>query len=91
MKWAGWCLATNAKIETWSNLPVGVREHLVERMRDRVVSIADLNQLRLCIDSRPEVSEGDCFRDFGAFKICGKGPLPKTFLLRGQAARGKVL
>jgi hypothetical protein len=35
------------KIETWSNLPPGVREHLIGRMRDRAIGIADLNQLRL--------------------------------------------
>lgn len=60
-------------------------------MRDRAVSIADLNQLRLWIDSRPEVPEGDWFKDFGSFKICGQEPFPKTCLLRGQAAKGKVL
>jgi hypothetical protein len=27
----------------------------------------------------------------GSFKICGKGALPKTFLLRGQAAKGKAV
>jgi hypothetical protein len=27
----------------------------------------------------------------GSFKICGDGELPKTFLLKGQAAKGKLL
>jgi hypothetical protein len=76
------------KIETWSHLPVAVREHLIERMRDRLIGIGDLNQLRLWIDSNPEVPEGDWYKDFGSFKICGQGPYPKTFLLRGQAAKG---
>jgi hypothetical protein len=35
------------KIEHWDSLPEGVRRHLVDRMRDRAISIADLNQLRL--------------------------------------------
>jgi len=30
-------------------------------------------------------------RDIWAFKICGEGELPKTFLLKGQAAKGKSL
>src|SRR6267143_5835505 len=38
------------KIESWDNLPEGVRQHLIERMRDRAISIADLNQLRVWID-----------------------------------------
>jgi len=76
------------KIETWDNLPAAVRQHLIERMRDRSIGIADLNQLRLWIESKPDVPEGDWFKDFGSFKICGQGPYPKTFLLRGQAAKG---
>ena len=47
------------KISRWADLPVNVREHLVERMRDRAISISDLNQLRLWIESQPEVPEGD--------------------------------
>ena len=79
------------KIETRSNLPPGVRKRLIDRMRDRAIGIADLNRLRLWIDSRPEVPEDDWYKDFGSFKICGKGSLPKTFLLRGQAAKGKAV
>ena len=79
------------KIDTWGNLPFAVRQHLIERMRDRAISIADLNHLRLWIDSNPEVPEGDWYRDFGSFKICGSGALPKTFLLPGQAAKGKAI
>ena len=79
------------KIQTWGNLPSGVRQHLIDRMRDREISIAHLNHLRLWIESRPEVPEGDWYKDFGSFKICGRGPFPKTFLLRGQAAKGDSL
>jgi hypothetical protein len=49
-------------------------------MRDRAIGVADLNQLRLWIDSQPEVPEGDWYKDFGSFKICGRGSYPKTFL-----------
>jgi hypothetical protein len=79
------------KIETWNRFPEAIRGHLIDRMRDRSISIADLNQLRTWIDSRPEVPSGDWFKDFGSFKICGHGSLPKTFLLRGQAAKGQSL
>jgi hypothetical protein len=80
-----------ARIERWDNLPEKVREHLVDRMRDRAISIADLNQLRLWIETRPEVPAGDWYKDFGSFKICGAGSFPKTFLLRGQVAKGQAL
>jgi hypothetical protein len=60
-------------------------------MRERAISIAELNQLRLWIESNPEVPETDWYKDFGSFKICGQGPLPKTFLLRNQAAKGTAV
>jgi hypothetical protein len=79
------------KIDTWSSMPPGIRQHLIDRMRDRAINIADLNQLRLWIDSAPEVPQGDWYRDFGTFKICRSGSLPKTFLLKGQVAKGKAV
>lgn len=77
------------QIATWDHLPAAVRQHLVDRMRDRSISVADLNQLRLWIESRPEVPEGAWYKDFGSFKICGEGAYPKTFLVRGQVAKGE--
>ena len=79
------------KIETWDRLPSGVRQHLIDRMQDRSISLADLNQLRLWLESKPEVPETNWYKDFGSFKICGQGSFPKTFLLRGQAANGEAL
>ena len=79
------------KIASWNNLPENVRQYLIDRMRDRSISIDDLNQLRLWIETQPEVPEGDWFKDFGSFKLCGSGSVPKTFLLRGQAAKGIAL
>ncbi len=79
------------KIESWANFPAAVREHLIERMRDRLITVEDLNRLRLWVETNPEVPETDWYKDFGSFKICGKGPYPKTFLLRGQAPKGDAL
>jgi hypothetical protein len=79
------------RIDKWANLPAAVRQHLADRMRDRAIGIPDLNRLRLWIDSNPEVPEDDWYKDFGSFKICGHGSVPKTFLLRGQAAKGQAL
>ena len=59
------------KIERWENFPEAVRQHLIERMRDRAITIADLNRLRLWIDTMPAVPEVDWYTDFGSFKICG--------------------
>jgi hypothetical protein len=78
------------KIERWDHLPAGVRHHLIDRMRGRAITLADLNQLRLWIESKPGVPEGDWYKEFGSFKICGHGSCPKTFLLCGQAAKGEA-
>jgi hypothetical protein len=64
------------QIEVWSRLPAAIRHHLVERMRDRNVSLEDLNQLRLWMESKPEVPEGAWYKDFGSFKLCG--PVPQV-------------
>lgn len=79
------------KISNWVDLPQRVRQHLIDRMRDRAISVSDLNQLRLWIESQPEVPDGPWYKDFGSFKICGEGGLPKTFLTKGQTAKGKAL
>jgi len=53
------------RIAHWSELPSNIREHLMDRMRDRGITLEDLNQLRLWIASEPEVPEGDSYKDFG--------------------------
>ena len=72
----------------WTNLPPALRDHLFERLRERKIRVEDLYQLKLWRESGPEAPEGAWYKDFGSFKICGEGRLPKTFLLRGQPARG---
>ncbi len=79
------------KIATWAKLPAGVKQHLIDRMHQRAISIADLDRLRLWINSNPEVPAGDWHKDFGSFKICGHGSFPKTFLVSGQVATGEAV
>jgi hypothetical protein len=57
-------------------------------MSERAISLTDLNQLRIWIESGPE---GDWYKDIGSFKICGRGSHPKTFLLAGQTAKGMAV
>ena len=75
----------------WSDLPPALRNHLFERLRDRQISVEDLYQLKKWREAEPEAPEGLWYRDFGSFKVCGEGQYPKTFLLRGQAAKGQKL
>jgi hypothetical protein len=75
----------------WTDLPPALRDHLFDRLRDRKITVDDLYQLKLWRESEPDAPDGPWFKDFGSFKICGEGEYPKTFLLRGQAARGQKL
>jgi hypothetical protein len=75
----------------WSGLPPALRNHLFDRLRERQITADDLYQLKLWRESDPDAPDGMWFKDFGSFKICGEGRYPKTFLLRGQPAKGKKL
>jgi hypothetical protein len=75
----------------WTNLPPAIRQHLFDCLAERKITAEDLYQLKLWRESEPDAPEGKWYRDFGSFKICGEGKFPKTFLLKGQAARGKSL
>ena len=59
----------------WSGLPEALRRHLLLRLKERQVTEQDL--LRLM--------------EWRSFKICGEGRYPKTFLLKGQPAKGEPL
>ena len=75
----------------WTGLPPALRDHLFERVSERKILAVDLFALKLWRESEPEAPEGLWYKDFGSFKICGENRLPKTFLLRGQPAKGKRL
>ena len=75
----------------WSDLPPALRDHLFDRLRDRKIAAEDLYRLKLWLESEPEAPEGLWYKDFGSFKVCGEGKYPKTFLLKGQAAKGHKL
>ena len=75
----------------WTGLPPALRDHLFDRLRDRKITVEDLYQLKSWRESEPEAPDGPWFKDFGSVKVCGEGRFPKTFLLRGLAAKGKRL
>ncbi len=75
----------------WTDLPPALRDHLFERVRQRRISAEDLYALKLWRETGPDAPEGPGYKDFGSFKICGEGRCPKTFLLRGHAAKGPRL
>jgi hypothetical protein len=72
-------------------MPVAIRDHLIQRMRDRQISVDDLNRLRVWLESMPEVPDETWYKDFGSFQALRQGPVSENFLLAGQVAVGKRL
>jgi len=75
----------------WSGLPEALRTHLLLRLKERQVTEQDLLKLMEWRRSEPDAPDGLWYKDFGSFKICGEGRYPKTFLLKGQPAKGEPL
>ena len=72
----------------WRGLPLGVREHLLERLRSREIKPEDILEPDQWIRSNPEVPDGPWWKEFRAFKLAGVGQHPKTFLTKDQFAFG---
>lgn len=60
-------------------MPENLKDHLMDRAHERGITYQDLILLDQWIKSDPVAPEGPWFKDFGSFKICGEGELPKTF------------
>jgi len=66
------------QLARWDNLSEGVRQHLIERMRDREISVSDLNQLRLWVETRPEMPEGDWYKGSRLFQSLRQRIVPQN-------------
>ncbi len=73
------------------DVPPGLLQHLLDRIQDRRIEARQLELLAQWLDSQPEVPEGAWFKRFSGMTVCGEGELIKTFLLRGQPAKGRRL
>jgi hypothetical protein len=75
----------------FSNLPRAVWRHILDRVDERKIPLSDLQRLEAWVTSQPEAPDGDWFKDFGSFKLCGTGELPKTVLLKNMRPYGKPI
>jgi len=69
-------------------LPQPLLAHLLTRIRQRNISEDQLVLLARWLDTQPDVPQGQWFRRFPDFVLCGEGEFIKTFLLPGQAPDG---
>jgi hypothetical protein len=75
----------------FSDLPRGLWEHLLDRVREREISLADIERLQQWVKSEPFGPQGDWYKDFGSFKLCGSGEYPRTVLAKGMAPFGQEI
>jgi hypothetical protein len=50
----------------WAGLPLALRDHLFERLRERKITAEDLYRLKLWRESEPEAPDGLWYKDFGS-------------------------
>ena len=72
----------------FANLPRGVWQHLLQRVDERRISVADLLALQEWVKTGPVAPAGDWYKDFGSFILCGTDQLPKTVLEKGMKPFG---
>jgi hypothetical protein len=65
-----------------------VWQHLLQRVQERQVSLADLSRLQDWVKSGPYAPDGDWYKDFGSFRLRGCGEYPRTVLTKGMIAFG---
>jgi len=47
--------------------------------------------LQAWVKSERQAPDGDWYKDFGAFLLCGSGEFPKTVLAKGMKPYGKAI
>jgi hypothetical protein len=76
----------------FSDVPLEIARHLRRQRRKHKITEA---QLQLIIDwilfDNPEAPEGDWYKDFGSFFLCGSGRYPKTVLTHDMKPFGEEI
>ncbi len=75
----------------FASLPRTVWEHLLARVAERQITLNDLRRLQDWVKTGPTAPEGDWYKDFGSFLLCGTGEFPKIVLSKGMRPFGQDL
>ena len=73
------------------NVPRTLVAHLEDRVRDREITIGQLQLLSEWLEGEPEAPIGKWFKRFPGMIASGEGELLKTFLRIGQAPDGEEI
>ena len=71
------------------DLPPALLQHLLERIQSRKIPATQLELLATWLDTEPDVPDGEWYKRLSGMTVCSEGELIKTFLLPGQAPKGK--
>lgn len=74
-----------------THVPPALLQHLMDRIESREIPGDQLEILADWLDTEPEVPDGLWYKKLPKMTVCGEGPLVKTFLRPGQAAKGQKL
>jgi len=72
-----------------SDLPPAVFNHLLLGVQKGRITVDGVQQLQVWMDSNPTVRQGNWFKRFGDFTVCGRGHLVLTFLESHHTAVGE--
>ena len=72
-------------------LPREIGRHLGRRIRQRQIGLDEIRQFLAWARTEPEAPDGDWYKDFGSFKLCGRGAYPKTILTEDMQAFGQEI
>ncbi len=75
----------------FAKLPRPVWQHLLQRVDERRISVADLLALQEWVKTGPIAPAGDWYKDFGSFILCGADQFPKTVLEKGMKPFGNPI
>lgn len=75
----------------FADLPRPVWQHILERVAERAISFSELQELKTWVETEPRAPDGDWYKDFGSFLLCGSGEYPKTILKKGMKPYGDPL
>jgi hypothetical protein len=64
---------------------------LIERVAERRISVLDLEALQAWVQTAPIAPDGNWYKDFGSFILCGSGKFPKTVLEKGMKPFGSPI
>jgi hypothetical protein len=71
-----------------AEVPPRIIQHLLQRARERAITLQDIQQILRWIETNPTVPNGDWFKRFSGVTVCGQGALVKTLLTPQQTAIG---